>query len=293
MSTYRMEEQKISRILQDLEKLIYVFPETVTDVAIADADCPTVDSAAELDFRPFNPKIEHWALDRDVYQTFRIRLSVPEQLAGLPVNLNIVTGRENRWNARNPQFIVFVNGHIKQALDTNHSDILLSSCGAAGETYEIICEGWSGLEACDCVFVPTLSGIRREVEGLYYDLKVGLEAARILEDRDGVRNDELRALVSICNLIDFRDPGSETFLASVTRAREAAKKDFYDRFSGSDVTVHCIGHTHIDVAWMWRLCHTRRKACRSFSTVTELMEQYPDYLFSSSQPQLYAFIKED
>ena len=48
MSTYRMEEQKISRILQDLEKLIYVYPETITDVAIADAECPTVDSAAEL-----------------------------------------------------------------------------------------------------------------------------------------------------------------------------------------------------------------------------------------------------
>lgn len=293
MSTYRMEEQKISRILQDLEQLIYIFPETITDVAIADAECPTVDSAAELDFRPFNPKIEHWALERDVYQTFRVRLSVPEHLAGLPVNLNIITGRENRWNARNPQFIVFVNGHIKQALDTNHCDILLSPCGVAGETYEIICEGWSGLEACDCVFVPTLSGIRREVEGLYYDLKVGLEAAQYPEPYDGIRDEELRALIGVCDIIDFRAPGSEAFLASVVRARQAIQKDFYDRFAGSDVTVHCIGHTHIDVAWKWRLCHTRRKACRSFSTVTELMEQYPEYLFSSSQPQLYAFIKED
>ncbi|MBR3692802.1 MAG: alpha-mannosidase [Clostridia bacterium] len=293
MSTYRMEENKISRIISDLEALINVSPTVIRDVSIADGQCDDAAAAEKLSFRPFNIDLEHWAYARDVYETFRIRLEIPEELRGLPANLNIRTGRENRWNARNPQFIVFQNGHLKQALDTNHNDILLCENAVPGDQYELICEGWSGLEAGDCVFYPTLSGIRREVEGLYYDLKVGLEAARNLEDRDGVRNEELSALVSVCNLIDFRAPGSESFLASCRKASAAAKKDFYDRFAGSDVTVHCIGHTHIDVAWLWRLCHTRRKACRSFSTVTELMEQYPEYLFSSSQPQLYAFIKED
>ena len=39
----------------------------------------------------------------------------------------------------------------------------------------------------------------------------------------------------------------------------------------SEVTVHVVGHTHIDVAWLWRLKHTREKAQRSFSTVLRLM----------------------
>lgn len=38
---------------------------------------------------------------------------------------------------------------------------------------------------------------------------------------------------------------------------------------------------------------TREKAARSFSTVLHLMEDYPEYLFLQSQPQLYAYIKED
>ncbi len=37
---------------------------------------------------------------------------------------------------------------------------------------------------------------------------------------------------------------------------------------------------------------TREKVGRSFATVLKLMEEYPNYKFMSSQPQLYAFLKE-
>ena len=60
-----------------------------------------------------------------------------------------------------------------------------------------------------------------------------------------------------------------------------------------DVTVHAVGHTHIDVAWLWRLKHTREKAQRSFATVLRLMDRYEDYQFLQSQPQLYSYVKAD
>ena len=56
--------------------------------------------------------------------------------------------------------------------------------------------------------------------------------------------------------------------------------------------VSAIGHTHIDIAWLWTVEQTREKVLRSFSTVLRLMEQYPDYKFMSSQPILYQFVKE-
>jgi len=61
----------------------------------------------------------------------------------------------------------------------------------------------------------------------------------------------------------------------------------------SAVTVNVIGHTHIDVAWLWRIKHTREKALRSFSTVLRLMEDYDEYIFLQTQPQLYKYIKND
>ncbi|MCM1058656.1 MAG: alpha-mannosidase, partial [Firmicutes bacterium] len=48
----------------------------------------------------------------------------------------------------------------------------------------------------------------------------------------------------------------------------------------------------IDVAWWWTVEQTREKTGRSFATVLKLMEEYPNYKFMSSQPQLYAFLKE-
>jgi alpha-mannosidase len=59
-----------------------------------------------------------------------------------------------------------------------------------------------------------------------------------------------------------------------------------------EVIATCIGHTHIDVAWWWTVEQTREKVARSFTTVLKLMEEYPNYKFMSSQPQLYYFLKK-
>jgi alpha-mannosidase len=53
------------------------------------------------------------------------------------------------------------------------------------------------------------------------------------------------------------------------------------------------GHAHIDLAWLWPLAETRRKANRTFHTMIGLMERYPDFRFNQSTAQLYAFLEED
>ena len=53
------------------------------------------------------------------------------------------------------------------------------------------------------------------------------------------------------------------------------------------------GHAHIDLAWLWPLEETRRKANRTFHTVIGLMQRYPDFRFNQSSAQLYAFLEED
>lgn len=53
------------------------------------------------------------------------------------------------------------------------------------------------------------------------------------------------------------------------------------------------GHAHLDLAWLWPLAETRRKAVRTFETVLNLMERYPDFTFNQSSAQLYAWIEEE
>lgn len=53
------------------------------------------------------------------------------------------------------------------------------------------------------------------------------------------------------------------------------------------------GHAHIDLAWLWPLDETRRKARRTFATVLSLMDRYPDFTFNQSTAQLYSYVQED
>ncbi len=53
------------------------------------------------------------------------------------------------------------------------------------------------------------------------------------------------------------------------------------------------GHAHLDLAWLWPLAETRRKARRTFSSVLGLMDRYEDFTFNQSSAQLYAWVEED
>jgi alpha-mannosidase len=50
-----------------------------------------------------------------------------------------------------------------------------------------------------------------------------------------------------------------------------------------DIYIHFILYTYIDTAWLWPYDETKRKIARSWSTQLNLIEQYPDYIFTGSQ----------
>ncbi|MFJ7751775.1 alpha-mannosidase [Arthrobacter sp. NPDC097144] len=56
--------------------------------------------------------------------------------------------------------------------------------------------------------------------------------------------------------------------------------------------VHAVGHAHIDSAWLWPVRETVRKVARTFANVLELMEQDPDFIFTASSAQQYAWLKQ-
>lgn len=53
------------------------------------------------------------------------------------------------------------------------------------------------------------------------------------------------------------------------------------------------GHAHLDLAWLWPLEETRRKARRTFYSVLGLMDRYEEFTFNQSSAQLYAWVEED
>ncbi|MFH1926732.1 MAG: glycoside hydrolase family 38 C-terminal domain-containing protein, partial [Chloroflexota bacterium] len=88
-------------------------------------------------------------------------------------------------------------------------------------------------------------------------------------------------------------PFGDRFYASVPLAHTILRQGISQAGPPLDVSISAAGHAHIDVAWLWTLGQTRRKAGRTFHNVVRLMEQFPQFRFSQSQPQLYDFVRED
>lgn len=57
-------------------------------------------------------------------------------------------------------------------------------------------------------------------------------------------------------------------------------------------TIHCVGHGHIDMNWMWSWPETVSVTHDTFATVLKLMDEFPQFRFSQSQASVYAIIEE-
>lgn len=233
-------------------------------------------------------------LGRDAHYWFHRHFTAPAAAEGQQLFFQLRTGNEGGWDSVNPQGIVYLNGELVQGLDINHRLLLLEP----GKEYDLHVYMYTSMMPPDRMpeagrFQASLVWIDTEVEALYYDLKVPLDASQYVRQSGSEYWQILKALDGAVRLLDLREDG-ERFRASVTGAREYLRREFYGKACGGDApVVHCVGHTHIDVAWLWSLAQTREKAQRSFATALRLMEQYPEYVFMSSQPQLYQYVKED
>ncbi len=256
----------------------------------------------EPDLQPF-ANGDVWGADREHdWMDFRFCVTTPQDFAGKVV-VSMTTGREGQWEAVNPQFVVWVDGRIEQAFDTRHTTLVLEDRAQPGKTYEVFLQGYANSEwpnhgprnQTPPRLLLHVQDVCEDVQQLVYDLDVIYQAALLEPEGCRSREQALCTLSDALNLLDLRNPHSEAFHASVASAREFLRVNYYEPLA--DVTPEAyadiIGHTHIDVAWLWDLYQTRHKAVRSFATMLRLMERYPDFKFMSSQAQLYQFVKED
>lgn len=190
--------------------------------------------------------------------------------------------------------LLFINGDIYQAVDGNHQEVFIDE-KFSGQTIELALRLWTGLEGggserkiTHFVRFMDQAFLDEDIDNLYYISKAILQTVNILDENDSVRAYLLKKLNEAINVLNWKSlkQSSLEALSIIHTALESMPKV-------SNVIVNAIGHTHIDVAWLWRLKHTREKSARSFATVIKLMEQYPEYIFLQTQPQVYEYVKED
>lgn len=235
----------------------------------------------------------------DKYNWLCTKISIPESFGDENVlgifDFGVPMGTGNNSNFES---LLYVNGKPYQGVDGNHKEVFFN-LKETGRELELSFRIWSGLNGGGRPREMTMSIDRAEfgvldtaADDFYYLAMAALETHELLDENNEYKSYILNQLVEAFRLVDFTNKKSETYYKSLQTALDYLR----DRLKGQGkpgVNVTMLGHTHIDVAWLWRLRHTREKTARSFSTVNRLMEKYPEYIFIQTQPQLYDYLKED
>lgn len=237
----------------------------------------------------------------DAYYWLQIPLRIPDNLPDGPLEVLIHLSKD--YSLHTPEGLVFVNGNARHGIDRMHHTVRICESSKRMKEVEVAVRVYTGAPLVD--FRPAavrpalleecaLAVLDESARDFYYLAKSLFGALSTMPDESWVRGQLLGLLVEAFNRIDYQYPRSEEFYGSIEKALRFLKAELKKIPAGPlPETVTGVGHSHIDVAWLWPLSRTREKAVHTFSTALDLMSRYPDYCFFQTQAQLYEYVKRD
>lgn len=210
--------------------------------------------------------------------------------------LHLPIGEEGDFS--HPEALASIDGTPYAGIDRHHQEILLPKEILPGESHKLALHGWTGslfhgkrvsLVMGDCALVV----IDQPTRDFIALARVALGVADHLDENNPVRTHLFNSLNQAFTLLELREPYDEKLYESIQHAYHSLVDGIKLSGSSIEVEITAIGHAHLDLGWLWTLAQTRRKAGRTFHSIIRLMEQYPDFVFVQSQPQLYEYIQQD
>jgi alpha-mannosidase len=228
---------------------------------------------------------------------FRARVAIPQLWRDKKLALRFLVGPRDGGGST-AETLLYVDGVALQGIDIWHDEAWLPPEFAQKDEISIALKAWSSV-----LRVPDrrrfklaqLVLIDEPAERLYYLADNLLKAVKELDSNDIRRVKLLQMLNQAFLKIEFIRFKSDAYYDSIKTAYDSLSDSFSRMEHREEFKPKVIGfgHAHIDMAWLWRLAHSREKASRTFATVLHLMRQYPEYRFLHTSPQLYKFLKTD
>ncbi len=300
--TRRFTARKIAKRIDLIQRMVHrqsrpIAPFRWTTLPNADVDPPLQANPADW------PQIDwhdYWA-GQNTHYLMTTNFTVPRGWADGPVALHLPMGVAGDIFTH-PEALLYIDGQSYASADRYHHTIYLPPSVIDGREHRVDLHGWTGLTG----WPPDPANTDRlkmgECKLVEMDLptrdfislaEVALELALTMDEGRPERHAILTALDAAFLALDTRDPMGEAFWRSVSTAHDALEVGLGSAGGPIDVTLHAIGHAHMDIAYLWPVAQIRRKNARTYSNVLRMMDQYPNYRFSHSQPQLYAYTESD
>ena len=212
--------------------------------------------------------------------------------------------------------LLLVDGEPHGVFDLHHPVVLLTLAGSTGKEYELAFEAYAGHHFPGTQPDDTMVTWRRraghspefetrfekvellterdDVSAFVFDLRALLQLLQALPGESSRRGRILAGIAEVFERIDAlpAERSEESWRPKLREARRAMHPLLTAKNGDSAPWAGLIGHSHIDTAWLWTIAETRRKCVRTFSSVLNLMDQYPELLFIQSAPYHVVMIEE-
>ena len=237
----------------------------------------------------------------DLNFLLRSRFTVPDGWDASCLALHLPLGNAGDIFTH-PEALLYLDGEPIASADRYHHTIPLPPDVADGRAHEIALHGWTGMSGWppdpndrSRLYMRQCRVIERDLPALALvrRMEAALDVAKHLGDASASKHRILSALDRAITVLDTRYPLGDRTRESVRAASKAFDQGMAAAGEPLGVTLHAIGHAHMDIAYLWPVEQIRRKNARTYSNVLRLMEANPDYRFSHSQPQLYEFTERD
>jgi alpha-mannosidase len=295
---------RIVRVLHEFVRPRRRGPSVAVDVAAFHVHGEPVPAADAFiaEYQPF-PVGDSWGPPWDT-TWFRVRGTVPVEWRGREVALGFQIGSAGSTGF-GAEALVWRDGRPVQGLSPNHREYVLTNDATGGEGIELFVEAaanppspfganpWPLLlpepEGNPLFTLQQVDLHTRdlEFEKFWHDFRVLAELMGDLRDGEPHAARLRAGLERVCTLLELPDIGE-----SWRRGQPVLDGLLAEGAAPASHAVSIVGHSHLDTAWLWPLRETIRKCARTFSTVLQLMDRYPDYRFVVSQAQHLAWMRD-
>lgn len=244
------------------------------------------------DYRPLNKGDMYFTPDGTTF--IKADVDIPKELQGRELWFSLKTAAE---------ICVKVNGKYVGGVDPNRERMLLSPYVDDSKTLHFEMMGYNRSKPDDERNPESLSvrGCRQIFEGAYictvnhavqdlvWDFELLLDIAKSELFNEDYRNFLNKELNNAMNLIDF----DSDELTGVEDCRRYLNDVVFanDNYKGSG-DVALIAHSHLDIAYYWRRIHAVQKNLRTILIQLRLMDKYPDFKYTHTQPYVYETLEK-
>ena len=216
-------EGKLLRLCADLEKKILT---PISDAPFqwhVQRDDVTTEAALADKWRNWEKFGSHsvWA-KKQGHTWFAAEVEVPEAARGQVLVLKFTSQWQDRPGSTDPQCLAYLDGKIAQALDGNHTELVIERNAKPGNKHTLLVNAFTFFDRPLVGFTVDFYVRNERAEKLYYDLQTPLDVAIRLQQQDPRRHAILAIVERALRALDRRDGHTEAFVASLGTAEKVA-----------------------------------------------------------------------